>query len=241
MVIRFLLIFFLLASGCAQASSISFRISLTGMNVTLEENGDGTAFFPSVLMLRPDGKWQVLPAAGVPKNELNPGEREEFSWHDAVPFGKAQPIMVRFFDASGVDFGRVSFFNQPPMSQDERLKVDYTPGKLRIYPPGQGSSIRSTWMFWPKEEGASAITGRPTFSDIQPDALHVVWGKMKEVDTGPVSPDVFLLHETGTGFYLQVVAGLPRDNRAWWLNHHTVFFLAAAVLACAALFFARRA
>ena len=240
MVIRFVLIFFLLASGCVQASSISFRISLTGMNVTLEEHGDGTAFFPSVLMLRPDGKWQVLPAAGVPKHELNPGEREEFSWH-AVPFGKVQPIMVRFFDAAGVDFGQVSFFNQPPPSLGERLNVVYTPGKLRIYPPGQGSSIRSTWVFWPKEEGTAAITGRPIFSVVQPDALHVAWGKEKDVDTGPVSPPVYLLHETTTGYYLQVVAGLPMDNRAWWLNRHSWFFLAAAVLACAALLVRRRA
>ena len=239
MLIRFILIFVLLGSGCAQAGSISFRMSLAGTSVSLEEKGDGTAFFPSLLVLRPDGKWQTLSPAGLPRHELSPGERETFIWGKAS-FGKVQPVMVRFFDAAGVGFGQISFFNQQPASQLERLKVAYAPGRLSIYPPGKGSSIRSTWVLWPKEEGTSAITGRPDFSDIQPDALHVVWGKRQDLDTGPASPTVFLLSDTGDGYALQVVDGLPVSHRAWWLNHSAWFFLAGAVLACGALLLARR-
>jgi hypothetical protein len=146
-----------------------------------------------------------------------------------------QPVMVRFFDQSGVGFGQISFFNAPPTAKTA-LKAGYVDGALQIEPPDAASSIRASWVLWPQEEGINPIRLPVRFEHRAPPALRIDWrgqGRVPfQLDTGAGQPAVILLHETEQGYAQQFVpdGGLQgREQRAAWLDATPRFYAASLI------------
>jgi hypothetical protein len=246
-----------LASTDVLAGSISFQLSLTGSKLTLTEQGDSSAFYPSALRLLPNGRWEPLaPAMGSPPAELAPGEHLDFLYPELsqpkTPLTRLEPTMVRFYDSAGVSFGQISFFHQPPPSS-EALQAIYSGGQLIISPPQNTSeSIRASWLLWPQEDGISQIRGPQKFEVRQPaEALRFDWHpgmSNLKIDTGAGQPAAILLHETASGYLLQKIPiGLQvSTQRSAWLNASRHFyglalcFLLAALLAALLFIVARK-
>lgn len=241
-----LAVFAFLVSSEASAGNISFQLSLTGSTLTLTAQGDSSAFYPSVLRLLPDGRWE--PLAAVAKTalpaELIPGAHLDFIYPEVSQsqntFTLMQPAMVRFFDSAGVGFGQISFFHQPPLAS-ETLQANYSGGKLIITPPGKSSnSIRASWLLWPQADGISQIRGPQKFEARQPAALRFDWHPGMEsprIDTGAGQPAAMLLHETASGYFLQTISGGLQGNeqRSAWLNESRYFYGLALFLAVVAV------
>ena len=233
----------LLISLSAVAGSISFRLSLTGSQLTVANQGDSTAFYPGAFRLLPDGNWEQLRANSAPA-ELVAGARLEFSWPDTRPLEqlseleRMQPVMLRFFDQAGVGFGQISFFHAPPATK-HALTAGYVNGNLQIKPPDGGSSIRASWVLWPQEEGIKSIRLPVRFEHHQPPAMRIDWQRQGrppfQLDTGAGQPAAILIHETEQGYSMQLVPGgglQGREQRAAWLDA-TLKFYAASLIALA--------
>lgn len=238
----------LLLSLSAVAGSLSFRLSLTGSQLTVINQGDSSAFYPAVFRMLPDGSWGQLAAIGTPA-ELAAGASLQLTWPDMRPpeqvseLERMQPVMVRFFDQTGVGFGQISFFRAPPTAKTA-LKARYVSGALQIEPPDGAPSIRASWVLWPQEEGIRPIRLPVRFEHRPPPALRIDWRRQGRVpfqlDTGAGQPAAILIHETEQGYALQFVPGgglQGREQRAAWLDATPKFYaaslIALAIAACA--------
>lgn len=241
------------ASFNASAGNVTFNLTLTGSRLTLSQQGNSSAFYPAVLRMLPDGRWQPLALA---PGEVRPavmvaGAKLDFVWPEArllqslPPFERIQPMMVRFYDQAGVSFGQISFFNQPPPAS-ETLQADYASGQLVIKPPaGSSSTILSSWLLWPQEEGIAPIRKPVQFehqqADQQPPARHIEWRPGMEklrIDTGAGQPTAVVLHETAQGYVLQSIpsGGLQgRQQRSAWLDASGWLYKAGIAAAVAAV------
>ena len=108
----------LLFSQSALAGSMSFGLSVTGSELTLTNQGSGSAFYPAVFRMIPDGSWARLEASSDPA-ELAAGAHLQLTWPDTRPeeqmseLERMQPVMVRSFDQSGVGLGQTAFLSAP--------------------------------------------------------------------------------------------------------------------------------
>jgi hypothetical protein len=124
----------LLLSVSAAAGGLSFRLSLSGSQLTVINQGDSSAFYPAVFRMLSDGTWAQLAAIDAPA-ELATGARLQLTWPDTRPLEtmseleRMQPVMVRFFDQAGVGFGQISFFQTPPAVKTA-LKARYVNGAM---------------------------------------------------------------------------------------------------------------
>ena len=230
----------LLLSLTAVAGSVSFRLSLTGSELTLINQGDSSAFYPAVFRMLPDGRWGQLEATGA-LAELPAGARLQLTWPDTRPpeqvseLERMQPVMVRFFDQAGVGFGQISFFRAPPAAKTA-LKARYVSGALQIEPPEGAPSIRASWVLWPREAGIRPIRLPVRFEHRPPPALRIDWRRQGSVpfqlDTGAGQPAAILIHETDQGYALQSVPGgglQGREQRAAWLDATPKLYAASLI------------
>jgi hypothetical protein len=230
----------LLLSLSAVAGGLSFRLSLTGSELTVINQGDSSAFYPAVFRMLPKGIWAQLAATGAPA-ELAAGARLQLTWPDTRPpeqlseLERMQPVMVRFFDQAGVGFGQISFFRAPPTAKTA-VKARYAGGALQIEPPDGASSVRASWVLWPQEEGIRPIRLPVRFEHRAPPALRIDWRRQGRVpfrlDTGAAQPAVILIHETGQGYVQQLVPGgglQGREQRAAWLDATPKFYAASLI------------
>lgn len=241
----------------AHAGNVSFGLSRTDSKLTLTNQGNTTAFYPVVLQLLNDGRWEpVALAAGISQPaELMGGAVMDLHLPVTLPktpvqanihsLEKLHPVMVRFFDQAGASFGQISFFNQPEATADF-LDASYVNGQLAITPPDANviTRIRASWLLWPQEEGIAPLSAPVLAATAQPAARRIEWtaGMDKvRVNLGAGQPAAMLLHETAQGFVLQRLAGgglQGRQQRAAWLNEIALFYklsLGAAVAALLAL------
>jgi hypothetical protein len=231
----------LLLSQSALAGSMSFGLSVTGSELTLTNQGNSLAFYPAVFRMLSDGTWARLEASSA-QAELAAGARLQLTWPDTHPAGqlsaleRMQPVMVRFFDQSGVGFGQIAFLTAPPAAKTA-LKAAYVNGALQIEPPPDAApSMRASWVLWPQEEGIRPIRLPVRFAHHPPPALRIDWrgrGKVPfKLDTGAGQPAVILLHETEQGYAQQYVpdGGLQgREQRAAWLDATPKFYAASLI------------
>lgn len=242
----------------AMAGDISFRLSLTGSTLIVTLLGESQAFYPAVLRMLPDGRWEPLaPKSGsVLPAELLPGKNYELEWPDTRPLQdltqleRLLPVMVRYFEVDGVSFGQIAFINAPPPAI-ETLQAGYSNGSLVIAPPkadravgAASNTIHATWVLWPQEEGIALINEPLRFEHVQPPARRIEWqpgASTFRINTGKVQPEAMLLHETAQGYVLQTVAGSGlqgRQQRAVWLEASSKFYgiaLLSALVAVIAL------
>ena len=231
----------LLFSQSAFAGSISFELSVTGSQLTVINQGNSSAFYPAVFRMRSDGSWEQLEARSAPA-ELAAGTQLQIPWPDANPqeelsaIERMQPVMVRFFDQNGVGFGQITFFNAPPTTKAV-LKAGYVNGVLQIEPPSDAaSSIRTSWVLWPQEEGILPTRLPVRFAHHPPPAQRIDWrrqGKAPfQLDTGVGQPAVILLHEMEHGYAQQYVPDgnlQGREQRAAWLDATPQFYIASLI------------
>jgi len=230
----------LLLSLPSIAGSLSFRLSLTGSQLTLINQGDSSAFYPAVFSILSDGGWRQLEAAGVTA-ELAAGARMQFGWPDARPLQqlsdleRMQPVMVRFFDQAGVGFGQISFFRAPPATTT-LLKTQYVSDALQIEAPAGEPAIRASWVLWPQEDGIRPIRLPVRFEHHPPPAQRIDWRRQGGIpfrlDTGAGRPAAILIHETEQGHSLQLVPGgglQGREQRAAWLDATPKFYAASLI------------
>lgn len=231
----------LLFSQPALAGNISFGLSVTGSELTLINQGNSSAFYPTVFRMLSDGSWAQLEASSAPA-ELAAGAHLQLTWSDThhaeemSELERMQPVMVRFFDQSGVGFGQITFFNAPPAAKTG-LKAGYVNGAFQIEPPPDAAaSIKASWVLWPQEEGIKPIRLPVRFAPHPPTALRIDWRRQGKVpfqlDTGAGQPAVILLHETKQGYAQQYVpdGGLQgREQRAAWLDATPQFYAASLI------------
>ncbi|GAB3477883.1 hypothetical protein [Polaromonas eurypsychrophila] len=242
----------------ALAGGISFRLSATDSTLIVTLLGESQAFYPSVLRMLPDGRWEPLatkPGSVLPA-ELLPGKNYALEWPDTRPLqGLTQierllPVMVRYFEVGGVSFGQIVFINAPPPAI-EILQASYVNGLLVVTPPeanhidsATSNTIHATWVLWPQEEGIALISEPLRFEHVQPPARRIEWqsgASAVHINTGKGQPDAMLLHETAQGYVLQTVAGSGlqgRQQRAVWLEASSKFYgmaLLSALVAVIAL------
>jgi len=243
---RLLAVAVLLCSLPAVAGSVSFRMSLTGPQLTVINQGDSAAFYPAVFTLRNNGDWARLETGGA-LAELPAGAQAQFIWPDLRPLAQLtalehmQPVMVRFFDQAGVGFGQISFFRAPPAAKTT-LKAHYAGGALQIEPPELATSLRATWVLWPQEEGIKPIRLPLRFEHRVPPAQRIDWPRQGKVpftlDTGAGQPAVILIHELEQGYAMQLLPGgglQGREQRAAWLDASAKFYSAALIALAIAL------
>lgn len=232
----------------AQAASIYFDMALTGNTLKLTNQGDSTAFYPAVLRLLHDGRWEALalPAGLTQPAELLPGATLDWVWPASSPQQEAfaleafRPVMVRFFDSAGTGFGQISFFTQPPAAAT-LLEAQYDNGLMTLEPPPADGSdvIRATWLLWPQEEGIAPLFGALAFEHRQPPAQRIEWRAGMaplSFDLGAGLPAVMLVHETSNGFTLQSVTGRGlqgAQQRSGWLNAKEILYTVAVGIAAA--------
>lgn len=238
----------------AIAGDTAFRLTLDGSTLTVTTLGKDQAFYPAVLRLLPDGRWQPLsaqPGSSLPA-ELITNADYRLAWPGAQPpqnFSRIEnllPVMVRYFDVNGASLGQIAFLNTPPPATDA-LQAGYIDGSLAVSPPKTGQPIRASWVLWPQEERMTALNKTLQFMHQQPQAERIAWQANTDthhINTGGAQPDVMLLHETKQGFVLQTVAGnnlTDRQQRTNWLDASTLLYRAAlaALLTAIALHFIR--
>lgn len=236
----FLIVAALLLPRVASAGTITFQLSLTGAELIVTNKGDSAAFYPESFRLTADGRWEQLGLKGRPA-ELVPGARFQLVWPEAgktkqtMPLEQMQAVMVCFYDQAGVGFGQIYFFHSPPPAK-ETLKTGYAGGKLFIEPPSRTSSIRSSWVLWPPEEGIGSIRRPVRFEFHPPAAKRIEWRNLGpevfRLDTGAGQPAAILVHETEQGNFVQYLSsgGLQgREQRAAWLDAWSPFYSAAEI------------
>lgn len=243
-----------LVSLSAMAGEISFRLSLTGSTLVVTMVGDGQAFYPAVLRMLPDGRWEPLaptPGSVLPAEMLS-GKNYELEWPDqrplqsVTPLERLQPVMVRYYEKDGVSFGQIAFINAPQPTI-ETLQADYSNGSLVITSPeanradGASNAIRATWVLWPQEEGIALIHKPLRFDHVQPPAQRIKWqsgASVFHINTGKGEPEAILLHETAQGYALQTVSGSGlqgRQQRVAWLDASSMFYGIALMFAFIAM------
>jgi len=244
-----------LVSLSALAGDISFRLSLSGSTLTVTLLGESPAFYPTVLHMLPDGRWEPLaPKSGSPlPAELLPGKDYQLEWPDTrplqslTPFERLQPVMVRYFEQDGVSFGQISFFHPPPPATAP-LQAGYSDGLLMVSPPAvnrapsdTAHAIRATWVLWPQEEGIAPLHQALSFEHVQPAAQRIEWqpgANAIQFNTGKGQPEAILLHESAQGYVLQTLLGSGlqgRQQRADWLEANSKFYGIALLAALAAV------
>lgn len=236
----------------AHAGNIFFGLSITGNTLTLTNQGNSSAYYPAVMRLLPDGRWEPLPLpAGIaPSTELAANAHIDFIWPPTAPQQKPfpldlfRPVMVRFFDQAGNDFGQISFFTQPPMASSDLSVSGYVKGLMTIAAPRDegGVVIGASWLLWPQEEGIAPLSAPVSFVHTQPPARRIEWqpGMDKlRLNLGAGLPSAMLLHEVGGGYVLQnlINGGVQGvQQRAAWLNAGVRFYnWAEGIAAVAAL------
>lgn len=239
---RMLVVAALLVSPAAAAGNLSFGLSLTGLELTLINQGDSSAYYPAVFRMLADGQWEPLgsplAATGRPA-ELPAGARLQLAWpgrpEKLSALQQVQPVLVYFFDQAGVGFGQIAFFRTPPLAKTT-LHARYADGALQIDPPDNAPAVRASWVLWPQEDGIAPIRRPVRFEHRPPPARHVDWqrhgGLPYRLHTGAGQPAVLLLHETGQGFALQQVPGgglQGREQRAAWLDATAKFYAASLI------------
>jgi len=243
-----------LVSLSALAGDISFRLSLSDSTLTITPLGQSPVFYPAVLHMLADGRWEALaPKSGLAlPAELLPGKDYQLEWpdtrplQDLTPFERLQPVMVRYFEQDGVSFGQISFFHPPPPATAP-LQAGYSEGLLVVRPPAArdtAHAIRASWVLWPQEEGIAPLHQSPGFEHVQPAARRIEWqagANAIQIDSGKGQPEAVLLHESAQGYELQTLAGSGlqgRQQRAAWLDASSKLYgmaLLAALAAVAAL------
>lgn len=228
----------------AMAGEISFRLSLTGSTLIVTLLGEGQAFYPAVLRMLPDGRWEPLkskPGSTLPA-EMLPGENYELEWPDTrplqnlTPIERLQSVMVRYYEKDGISFGQISFFYPPPPATT-LAQTNYINGSLVIAPPdtnhatgADSNTIRASWVLWPQEGDISLIHEPLHFEHTQPPAQRIEWqsgASAFHINTGRSEPDVMLLHETDRGYVLQTIIGNSlqgQQQRAAWLDASSKFY-----------------
>lgn len=237
----------LLLSLAAAAEEISFRLSQEQSRLSVALLGDGAAYYPSVLRMLPDGRWERLaPAPGtVARAELRAGDTLELAWpqtapaQDADPLARMQPVMVRYFEQLGIGVGQISLFQPPPPATDP-LRTGYADGVLTIHAGHQQiNPARASWVLWPREDGAAQLLLPFRENQTQPAAQRIDWrsGAMTaRIEIGTDQPEVILLHETDHGYVMQTVPrGTPDIHQlpGWVGTSQTFYGLALAALATA--------
>jgi hypothetical protein len=240
------LVALLLVPFVAAAGTISFQVSLTGQALTVTNRGDSPAFFPSVYKMMPDGRWEILAVANPPA-ELGSGGRMQLGWpgddapRRSIGLERQQPMMVHFFDQTGVAFGQIFFLQAPPPAA-QTLRARYDGSDIVIEPPVGTSLIRTSWVLWSREDGIAALRFPLRLDHAPPQAMRIDWPQRGSlavrVSTGAGQPEVFLIHETAQGIGLQTVHGgglQGREQRAAWLDAASFFYLFALGAVVAAL------
>jgi hypothetical protein len=236
----------------AHAGSIFFGLAINGNKVTLTNQGNSTAYYPAVMRLQADGRWEALPLlqSVTAPAELLPTAQLDFVWpnlpspQQQSPLERLNPVMVRFFDQAGNYFGQISFFNQPAMTSD-LSQTGYVNGLMTIAPPvnPDGTVIPASWLLWPQEEGIAPLTKPVRFEHHQPPAKRIEWHPGMEklrLDLGAGLPGAILLHETANGLAMQnLMNGGAQgiQQRSAWLEARETFYKLANVLAAAAAIF----
>lgn len=251
-VVRRLACLLLLATPPALAGNIHFGLAQTDHKLVLTNQGNSTAYYPVVLRLLADGRWEPLPrlANRPPVAELPAGAQLELQWplqpkekeaNGSKLFAGAVPVMVRFFDQAGAMFGQISFFQQPPLTS-LGVAATYRNGELWITPPAAADQrIRASWLLWGQEEGIAALAGTANFAHRQAPARRIEWQNTAaplHFNLGAGQPAAILLHETAAGLEMQVLSsgGLQgREQRATWLDAGRWFYALAALVAGIAL------
>jgi hypothetical protein len=242
----FVLIAALFIALPASAGSIFFGLATNGNTVTLTNQGNSTAFYPAIMYLLPDGRWESMNfASGVAQPaELPPGEHVDFLWpatppqQAPFPLDAFRTVMVRFFDQAGSGFGQISFFNQPPVTSD-LSQSGYHNGLMTIEPPKSESGviIKDSWLLWPQEDGIEPLSAPVSFTPKQPPAIHIEWKAAMDplrLNLGAGLPGAILLHDVG-GAYMQQglinggVQGI--QQRASWLDANRIFYGLAIAIA----------
>lgn len=230
----------------ALAGNLSFRLSLTGSELSVTSQGDSSAYYPAIFRMLADGSWVQLEASSKPA-ELVPGARLQLIWPEAAAspqlseIERMQPVMVRFFDQAGVGFGQISLLHPPPAARTA-LNARYVNGLLLIEPPHGVPPARATWVLWPQEQGIGPIRLPVRFEHKQPPARRIDWARQGNVpfqlDAGAGLPSVTLVHETAQGYALQVVPGGGlggNEQRAAWLGAAPKFYAASLIALVIAL------
>ncbi|MGZ3235945.1 MAG: hypothetical protein ACXU8A_01050 [Burkholderiaceae bacterium] len=223
----------------AHAGNIFFGLSINGNTITLTNQGNSSAYYPVVMRLLSDGRWEPLaPPAGITSSaELASNAHTDFIWPAAVPQQKPfpldlfRPVMVRFFDQAGNGFGQISFFTQPPVTSD-LSESRYVNGLMTIAPPRNegGVVIGASWLLWPQEEGIAPLSAPVSFVHKQPPARRIEWqpGMDKlRLNLGAGLPSAILLHEVGGGYVVQnlINGGVQGvQQRASWLDASVRFY-----------------
>ena len=231
----------------AFAGNIFFDLAIDGDRLSLTNRGDSSAYYPVVLRLTGDGRWQALPflpGMSAPAQVLR-GEKIGFVWDAATPLEKLsplerlQPVMVRFFDQAGAGFGQISLFKPAPPAPAP-LTVAYADGWLTVAPPANGN-IHASWLLWPQEDGIAPLRHPVGNALKQPPARRIEWRSGSEAARfylGAGRPPAMLLHETDSGMVLQNVSeggSHSREQRAAWLDANIYFYCTALALALLAL------
>ena len=234
---------------CAAADGISFRLSQQDSRLTVTLLGSDPVFYPTVLRMLADGRWAVLlPTAGsAARSGLSPGESLDLQWpkpglhQDSGALEQMQPVMVRYFEQTGLGLGQIAFF-QPPPRQDGFLNAGYADGVLVIDAGRERTNaVRATWVLWPQEDGVRGLLEPLRLEPAQPPAQRIDWrsaaGELR-IETGGGLPEITVLHETDRGFVLQTVPGgsAPSNERGFRIHASPALYrLACAALAAAVL------
>ncbi len=228
--------------GQAFPGEVSFRLTLEGDRLHVVNLGDSTAYYPGVMRMLADGRWEALPHAdGVRRTQLLPGASMALLWPQArtdAPLAASLAVMVRFFDSAGVGIGQVSFLNRPPPAT-QTLVAAYRSGRLEIQPPAASQQIRATWVLWGQDDGIRPLAENTRFEHVQPPARRIEWNPgmpSQRLELGQGLPSAALVHETAQGVGLQLVPGggmRGKEQRAWWLGKDGLFYLLAVLCALA--------
>jgi len=224
----------LMLAPASHAGSISFVLSLTGAELRVTNAGDSSAYYPQVLHLKNDGRWEPL-ANQRAIAELRPKASFRAQWLDLRPpsqlagLERHRALMVRFFDQAGVGFGQISFFERPPAA-GYTVSARYVGGQLRLRPPPDSTRISATWVLAPLEEGIAPLSRPVRFTHQQPPARRIVWqgGDAIDMSTGAGLAAAVLVHETPQGFTFQAIpdGGMQgREQRPAWLDAARLWYL----------------
>lgn len=244
------------------AGTINFSFELRDNRCVVVNRGDSLAYYPAIFKLGHDGRWTALKTDRQPA-ELQPGGtltitlEETSALNSSMGVGTGTvnfsntstlsnidslyPVMIRFFDQSGVSFGQVSLLRSPPESA-YTVRAAYRGNRFRMYSPADKNKIQATWVLAPFEEGIAPIFRPMTFTHSHPAATRIDWKQQKKADVeiGTTRPAVFLLHETPDGLRLQSVkyigAIIVQQRTAWLTMRKPLYGTALGCALCALLF-----
>jgi hypothetical protein len=225
------------------AGNISFRLERTDTTLKLTNQGTEAAYFPGVLRLQSDGRWEPLSARSTTPAELAVNESCEFDWREPVhaagdsDLANFTGLMVRFFDQSGASFGQIAMLNPPNVAQDIS-HVEYRSRRMTLS-VNDVKNPSFSWLLSADESGIAPLDHPGDFTVHQTPARRIDWqrvGSAISVDMGPTKVAAILLHATDHGWVIQRISADPgSEQRAGWLNASEHFYRLAGTLAVAAL------